>query len=241
MIMKKHILLLGLLFLIPSMLKATDPTLEEILLKYYKATGLEKLLTIKTVEMTGSLIQQDIMPLKVIKMRPDKFKMEFDVQDITAYQVYDGKTAWMTAPWTGNPKPQPMSADRAKDLRSRADFDGILFNWQAKGHHAELVGRETLDSLSAYKIKLTRDDGGIEYYFIDASDFLLKKRISYRKGRDKDVVIENFYSDYRNVEDVMFNFVTETAMDGQIVSKSQFETIKLNLPVDETIFNMPAK
>ncbi len=34
-----------------------------------------------------------------------------------------------------------MSPATAKDFRMRADFDGVIFNWEKKGHKAELIGK----------------------------------------------------------------------------------------------------
>jgi len=58
-----------------------------------------------------------------------KYLLEFDIQDITGFQGYDGQTAWSTAPWTGNPKPQVMPDDRDRNLRSR----GILTDYFITG------------------------------------------------------------------------------------------------------------
>jgi len=239
--MSKFIVLIGLFFLTFTPAYNQDLTLDEVLEKYFKASGLDVFQSSKTIIMIGTLTQQDIMPLKIIKLRPDKYRMDFSVQDSPAIQAFDGQTAWWTMPWTGNNKPQIMSEERAKDIRIRADFDGILFNWQAKGHFAELVGREPMDSLQVYKIKVTRKDGGIEYYFIDAMRFLLQKRFSYRKQRDKEAEVENYFRDYRNIEGVQMAFVTENRIDGQTVSIVEYESVELKKPVDEKIFEMPLK
>jgi|GEM_PF-3257543 len=90
-----------------------------------------------------------------------KYLLEFDIQDITGFQGYDGQTAWSTAPWTGNPKPQVMPDDRDRNLRSRADFDGLLYNWKEKGHSVELVGRDTVENVQAFKLKVAKKDGGV--------------------------------------------------------------------------------
>jgi outer membrane lipoprotein-sorting protein len=235
----KKIIILALLALGISA-GAQELKLDEILEKYYKASGFDKLQEVKTVVMTGTLIQQDEMPLTIIKKRPAKFKMIFDVQDITAYQVFDGKTAWMTAPWTGNPKPQAMPADRAKDMKIRADFDGPIFNWQGKGHTAELAGMDTLAGMPLYKVKLTRNDGGIEYYYFDNQDFMLQKRMTFRKIREQEVEVVSYFSDYRNIGGVMFPFTTQTMMGGQPSNTFQYSTITLNDPVEDVIFEMPA-
>jgi hypothetical protein len=237
--MKRIVFLLGLLLFILAGIRAQDMKLDEVLDNYFKVNGFNNLQKVQTIIMKGSLVQQDIMPLKIVRMRPDKYLMEYDVADLTAYQVYDGKTAWMTTPWTGNPKPQLMQEDRAKNIRNMADFDGLLYNWQTKGHIAGLEGRDSVAGLPVYKIKFTRKDGSIEYYFIDTKSYRLQKKISYRVIRGKETEIANYFRDYRTIEGIQFPFIIDASMDGQQYSSSQFETIELNAPVDVRIFEMP--
>lgn len=173
-------------------------------------------------------------------MRPDKYLMEFDVADMTAYQVYDGEKGWMTAPWTPNPAPQLLSAERATEMKNRADMDGILYHWKEKGHTVELSGTDTLDGLPAYKIKVTRKDRGIEYYFIGKTSFMPQKRIYFRTQGGKEIAVENFYRDYRTVEGIPFAFSVETNNAGR-VNEIQLESVELNKPVDLKIFTMPEK
>jgi hypothetical protein len=189
--------------------------------------------------MTGTMIQQDAMPVKITRMRPDKYVMEFDIQDITAWQAFDGTTAWMTAPWTGNPKPQVMPEDRARDMKTRADFYGVLVNWKEKGHLVELVGRDTVEMAPVYKLKVTKKDGGIEYLYIDLQTFLISKRMYNRIVRGNEVAMENYYRDYREVEGIMYAYTNDTHFGGQPYNSLQIETIELNKPVEEKIFRMP--
>jgi hypothetical protein len=234
----KTIVVLSFLISIASGLMAQELTLDQVLDNYFKANELDKLSQVKTIVMTGTIVQQDLMPVKIIRVRPDKYLMEFDVADMTAYQAFDGQVAWMTAPWTGNAAPQVMPPDRATDLRNRADIDGLLFNWKVKGHLAELAGKDTLNGLELFKIKITRKDGGIEYHFIDASGFRLQKRLSYRQAGGKEVTVENFYRDYRMVDGIPFAFTVETNNAGR-VNEIQLESVELNMPVDLKIFSMP--
>jgi hypothetical protein len=236
----KRILIIGCVMVFCSaILNAQEMKLDEILENYFKANGFDKMQKVQTIIMKGTLVQQDAMPVKIVKMRPDKYLMEFDVADITAYQGYDGKTAWMTTPWTGNPKPQLMPEDRARYMRNTSDFDGLLFNWKAKGHSAELAGMDSVENVPTYKIKLTRKDEGIEYYFIDTKSYLLHKKISYRMIRGKESEVENFFHDYKVVDGIMFPFVIDGSIDGQPYSSNQYDTIELNKPVDEKLFEMP--
>jgi hypothetical protein len=237
----KRTFLLSTTLLLGLLAFSQELKLDEILDRYFKEIGMSALQKANTMILIGSIVQQDLMPVKVVKMRPDKYRMDFSVADNPAIQAYDGKNAWWTAPWTGNPRPQPMPEDRAKDLRVRADFDGILFNWKAKGCQAELAGKDTVEGKIAYKIRLTRVDGGFEYYFIDTEKFLLVKRIYYRKVREQEVAMENYYTDYREIGGILLPFSIDTRMNGQTITTTEYESVVLGKPVDASLFTMPQK
>lgn len=236
--MKTRLSLFGLFLSLASALMAQELTLDEIMEKYYQAARFDKLQQVKTIIMTGTLVQQDLMPVKIVRVRPDKYMMEFDVADMTAYQVFDGQTAWMTAPWTGNAAPQVLPPERAVDLKNRSDMDGVLYRWKDKGHTLELAGNDTVNGLLAYKIKVTRKDGGVEYQFIDQKSFLPLKKLSYRKAGGRELPVENYYRDYRDVEGIPFAFTVENNNAGR-VNEIQYESIELNKPVDLKIFTLP--
>ena len=239
--MGKRIAVTVAILMIFSMAGAQGLTLDKILARHFKAMGHEKLGKIHTIVMTGTIVQQDAMPVKIIRMRPDKYLMESDIQDITVYQGYDGQTAWWTTPWTGNPKPQPMPDDRARELRGRADFDGLLYNWKTKGHAAELISVDTVEKTMAYQVKITKKDGGVEFLFIDTASFVIQKRMYDRMVRGKEVTMEIYFRDYRMVQGCMFPFTQETYVGGQPYNSIQFDSIELNKPVDGQVFRMQSQ
>jgi len=219
---------------------AQEMTLEQVLAGYYRAGNFEKLAGVKTVIMTGTIVQQDLMPVKIVRMRPDKYLMEYDVADMTAYMGYDGHIAWMTAPWTGNAAPQAAPAERSADLKIRADMDGVLVDATKKGHALELAGTDTLDGVILHKIKVTRQDGSVEYECLDPSSFLIVKRIFYRQMRGQEVQVENYYQDYREVEGIPFAFTVETRYPN-FSTEMQFDSVVLDREVDVKIFEMPKR
>jgi hypothetical protein len=210
--------------------------LDDILKRHFVTSGMEQLQKVKIIVMKGTTIQNDAMPAKIIRMRPDKYLIEFDVADLTAYMGYDGVNAWSTAPWTGNSKPQVMPEDRARDLKTRADFDGILYHWKEKGHQVELVGKDTVENEPAYKLKVTKADSAVEFLYLSQSDLLLKKRSFTRMSRGKEVTMDNYYRDYREVHGVRFPFTIDTHFAGQPYNSLQLESVELDVPVDERIF-----
>jgi hypothetical protein len=239
--MKKLFILVGVLIIAASTSIAQELKLDEVLNYYYKATGLDKLQTVKTIIMSGTIIRQDAMPYKLYRVRPNKYRLERDVADITGLTVFDGQIGWSTASWSGNPKPQVIPAQALIDLQNVADFDGIIYDWKIKGHTTELVGKEKIEDSDVYRIKLTRKDGGIEYYLINCNNFLLLRKLSYRIIREKEVEVQNNFSDYRLVDGVMFAFTNVNFMGGQLYSTLQFDLVELNKNIDDNIFVMPTK
>jgi hypothetical protein len=238
----KRIYLLVVVFIIVISLKAQDFKLNEILDSYYSVNGFDKLQNVKTVTMTGIMNLYDNMPLQIVRVRPNKYIMIYDVQDITNYQAYDGNKFWVLMPQTGNAKPQLIPEERAKDFKARADFDGIIYNWKAKGHSAELIGNDTVNKVPVFKVKLTRQDGAIEYYFIGCTDFLLHKKQWFRMIRGKETIYESYYTDYKNIEGILFAFTVENRTVGfQYPTYYRFDSIELNKNVDEKIFEFPIK
>lgn len=239
--MKKLLILVGVLTLYASTAISQGLNLDQILENHSKAVGFDKLQSVKTIVMTGSMITNVIMPLKTIKVRPNKYRQERDVVDITGVTVFDGQIGWFTAPWSGNPKPQVAAEPQLTPLKVLSDFDGTIYNWKAKGHNAELNGTEKIGDTDAYKIKLTRADGGIEYYFIDSKSFLILKKVGYQNIRGKETEVANIYSDYRNTDGIMLAYASESIIGGQPSSSTQYDTIELNTTVDDKIFVMPVK
>ena len=145
----------------------------------------------------------------------------------------------MTAPWTGNTKPQIMNNEAEKDIKIKSDFDGVLYNWNEKKHNVEFIGKDSVSSFEVYKIKLTLKEGGTEFYFINTENFLLQKKIIIRMSRGKEIEVASIYSDYRDLDGIKFSYLSENFMDGQPYSTIQYDTIELNKTVEETIFKMP--
>ena len=240
--MKKYLFLVGVLILATSTLYSQELKLEDVLNSYYKASGFDKLQNAKSIIMAGSTTTWVVMPAKTYRVRPNKFRMERDVNDITGLTVYDGQMAWTTAPWSKNPKPQVVVEPNLSDLKIQADFDGVLYNWKEKGHIVELVGLEKLGDSDVYRIKLTRSDNIVEYYLIDSKSFLIQKKLGIRNIKGKDCKIDITFSDYRNIDGIMFPFNIMNNSEGQPTSvETQYETIEVNKPVDENLFVMPTK
>ena len=93
----------------------------------------------------------------------------------------------------------------------RADLDGPLVDYAAKGSKVELDGVEAVEGRDTYKIKLTMKDGRAIHVWIDAQTFLDTKIEG--QPRILDGVyhpVEIYFRDYRKVNDLEIPFTLET-------------------------------
>jgi outer membrane lipoprotein-sorting protein len=222
--------------------RAEDMKLDDVLAAYYKATGLEKMKDWQTITFTGKSIAQGMeIPVKIVIKRPGMIRVEAEVQGSKMLTGFDGKQGWSITPWSGSSDPQDMTADEIKGMKEQADPEGILYNWKEKGHKAELLGKEDVEGTSAYKIKLTKADGDVETYFIDAETFLPLKISTVVKIQGNETEGEAILSNYQEVHGVMMARTVTNKYKGQVSQVVQLETTEINLPVSDSLFMKPAK
>ena len=146
--------------------------LDEVLDNYYEAVGgIDAWKSVESMRATGSMVMAGMgieAPFVVTTKRPNMVRLEFTFQGMTGVQAYDGETAWMLMPFMGRTDPEVMPIDMAKDVIDQADLDGALIGWQESGHQVELLGKEETAGTEAYKIKVTKKNGDVEYYFLDS-------------------------------------------------------------------------
>jgi hypothetical protein len=219
-------------------------TVDEILTKHYETMGgLEKIKALNTMRITGTMLVGPGMeaPITMERKRPGKRRLEFQIQGMTGVQAFDGEKAWSVMPFMGKKDPEAASEEDSKHEKDDADFDGPLVDWKAKGHAVELVGKEPVEGAEAYKLKITKKNGDIEYYYLDAETYLLVKNEGKVKRRGTEVEGEGTWSDYKDVNGYMMPFTMEQGIKGTPQKQRMtFSKIEINVPLDDARFAMPA-
>jgi outer membrane lipoprotein-sorting protein len=214
--------------------------LQEILDKYFETIGQENLLKVKSQISTGKILQMGMeMPFKAITKRPNKSYLEMEIQGAMMKQAYDGENGWMIAPWTGSADPIDLSGPEARSVKEMADMDGNLWNYEEKGHQLELVGTEEMEGAEVYFLKLTKEGGDVDHYFIDTDNFVVMKMTSKIVINGQETKMEILFSNYRDVKGVLVPFTTEQRFDGQTGMTVNIEEVKINEEIDDAIFLKP--
>ncbi len=230
--------------LLASPVAAQD--LGEVLDNYYEAVGgLDAWQSVQSMRATGKMAMGGTgieAPFTVVTKRPDKIRLEFTFQGMTGIQAFDGETAWMVMPFMGSTDPEVMPEDIAKQFKDEGDVDGPLMGWKESGHQVELIGKEETEGTAAYKIKVTKKDGDVEYYFLDAEYFIPIRVESSSEIQGRTVDIEVVLSDYKEVDGLMVAHSIEQrekgAPSGQVIT---IEQVELNVDIDDSTFTMPEK
>lgn len=228
-------------FLLASL--ASAQTADEIVSKVFAARGgLDKIHSVNAERISGRIAFGEISgPFLVELKRPLKMHMQLTVQNMTLVRVYDGKSAgWANNPFGGKMNPDEMTEEDLRNINEEADFDGPLVDHKQKGNKIEVVGKEKIKGKDAWRLKLTTKNGDVRYYLYDADSFLLTKWEGKRRFGDKEMPVETFLSDYRDVNGLKFPFELDSgSSEADITQKITIENIEVNPDINEAEFAKP--
>jgi len=167
-------------------------------------------------------------------------RTEYTLQGKTAIQAFDGRVAWQVMPFSGKTEAELMTGEDRSSMEEQADVEGELVNWRAKGLAVELVGRETVGGVDAWKLRITRKSGAVKTMWLDATTYLEMREESVRSVEGKPVVWVTTLSDYRDVGGRKVPFVTESRpQEGGGSQKISLTSVEFDVPIDPALFRMP--
>lgn len=228
---------------------ATAETVEEIVAANLEAKGGEEAWkALETGQMTGNMRMGGgatgtiEMPFIVEFKKPDKIRLEFTMQGMTAIQAFDGEIGWSVMPFMGKTEPEEMAEDQVKQLKNQADIEGVLVDYKEKGHTVELMGSEDVDGTPAYKLKVTRANGDVDFLYLDQEYYVEFKIEAQREVQGTEVTVATILGDYKEVDGLIFAHSMEMAFGGgeaqQVIT---IESIELGIEMPDERFAMPEK
>ncbi|CAN5890776.1 hypothetical protein BH11BAC4_BH11BAC4_26800 [soil metagenome] len=213
---------------------AQAQTVDEIVDKNVAAMGgKEKLMSLKTVKMEGTMSTQGF-ELAITNTRTNMVgvRLDIEVNGSTNYQVANttkGSAFW---PVRGMDAPEEMEPAQFKSAQNQMDLQGALCNYKAKGTTVELAGKETVDGAEANKLKVTFKNGIVINYFIDTKTDRLVKSTGMVNTNGQEMEVVTTYSGYKQNADGYWFAYEVTTQQGTI----SYEKISTNIPIDESIY-----
>jgi outer membrane lipoprotein-sorting protein len=223
---------------------SSGQTLDDIIALNLKSKGgLEKIRATESVRMTGTISARDpagkVMKadMTITAKRPNLMRRETTINGQQVVMAFDGKTFWMVR---GNTPPQALPGPQTAYAMQDAEFDSLFVDYKEKGYKIELSGRETLDGGPVYHLKVTKKNGPLQDFYLDAETGLEKKIIASVSAPDQQpATYVTEMSDYRAVDGRQVPFKTQQTANNVTVSTVTLEKVEFNVPADDSLFRMP--
>ena len=243
--MTQRALTLFISLAILSCIEASAQTVDEIIKKNIDAHGgIQKVKAIKSVKVTGKVLPTNLgqeIPIVIQQKRKNFVRIDATFQGKSQISAYDGQTGWKIDPFQGSSEPERVAGEELKELEEQSDMDGSLVDYKEKGHTVELVGKEDLEGTPVYKLKLTLKNGDVRNIYIDAANYLELKTTAKRQTSGGEIEIENYLGNYKPVNGILMAHSIENKVRGQVVSQITFDKVEMDIPIDDSVFKMPAK
>lgn len=214
-------------------------SLESILESHFKIVGQAKLLEANSIIAKGTLVQSGIdIELVTYNKRPDKFRLEGRVEELTFVEVYDGNIGWTFNQLIGDDQPTLIGEAELELLKTNADFDGILYNYKEKGYTIELLEPENVGNVLTDVIMLSKESSKVKFFLESESGIILKSTTTLLIG-GVERVYESVFKDYRYVEEILFPFSVDVFIDGELIMNINYASIELDAEIEDFRFATP--
>ncbi len=202
-------------------------TVETIINDYVKAIGgKEKVDAVNTVkQVMEAEVQGQKLKMTVKTKKPNKESMEIEMMGMVMQRgAFNGETGYNEARGQKMPLTDEEIEEKKKEILPFSEL-GLLDS-------GELLGVEMVDGVSCYVIK----DGDSKIYFNTENGLMIQKVDSQTDGEGNVTSQRLEFSDYQEVDGVLFPFQMKTKMGPMDIVFKVIE-IKVNAEVEDKDFD----
>jgi outer membrane lipoprotein-sorting protein len=224
---------------------AKAQTADEIISKHVEAIGgAENWKKVNSMVQTGSVSFQGMDISVVATIVHNKgMRRDISLMGMNGYEIVTPTEGWRYMPFGGGQTAaEPITPDELKESQDDLDAQGNLVDFKAKGHSAELLGKEDVDGTECYKIKLTQKGGKVTTYFIDPQTYYAVKALTTIKANGQEAEVTYGYSNYQKLPEGIIVPMTMSIPLGGPGQNADFvvSKIEINKTIDDSVFK-PAK
>ena len=229
-------ILLGLPFI------AASQKVDEIIEKHIAAHGgVDKWNKVNSLKITGTFtafsIEKDYM---CYKTKSGSYYGDFSLGEFNVVESFDGKSGWTIDPWQEITYARNINSDEANVFMQKAEFFTPFFNYKSKGYSVEDIGKDTIDGIELFVLKLTKTNGKVETWYLNSKTYLEYCCKSDWVDFASAVPSEVFFDDFRNVDGLIIPFFSDRTF-WQRDRILQIEKIEINPEIDPDIYIMPRR
>jgi hypothetical protein len=222
-------------------------TVDQVIEQNTKAMGGRAAIeAVKSIEVELHIVDPDFeVDGRYRAARPGRMRIDVLAHGKHVYtEAFDGDRGWQ---WKGKGIAiEEESAEATAALRHGVELPGKLVGLhelRQRGHRVDLAGRERIDGIDYYALRITMNDGSATTLYVDARNWLITRRRDVRPLHvDIDptpTTIESRFSDFRKVGGVLFAFAsTDTDLATRdVLETTTVRSITVNPQFDATIFS----
>lgn len=219
---------------------ANAQTVEEIIAKHIEAHGGETAWNaVKSLKITGRFtafsVEEDFYAIKTAN---GSYFSELHLGQHKVIEAFNGKTGWTIDPWQEILYPRELNKTETNVFLQKAEFFTPFYHYKEKGYQVELLGKQDLEGVEVFAIKLTKPNEKTETWYLNASTFLEYKYESAWVDFAYPAPAQTYFDDFRNVDGLLIPFYVEREF-WQRNRMLIIENVEINPEIDEHIFEMP--
>jgi hypothetical protein len=232
----------------PGEKEAGRPTAEQILNKYVAAIGGENAWArFKTIVVKGRLERSRGRnadgslitvhdAVEITLKGPDKYLVKLTTPQGVLMQGINGGVGWVS----GNDGSRQLSAADMERVKRGSARYGIIKVTEAP-ERMRVIGTEVIGGREAYVVATSIDPTRDKRLFFDKQTGLLMREITTTETMLGPLPDQVDFEDYRDVDGVKLPFTIRTSdVAAFSTARRRFTEIKLNVSVEDGVFNMPA-
>ena len=216
---------------------------QQILVAAAQAARGDSLRSISTLEFTekGNIYTpQGGLPITVQWQvaYPDKVHAEVTLPVAKVTQISDGKSAWIQSPQGTREVPADAVGEFQRGITLFGGW-GLYQQALAGGVKAQYLGQEkTADGAQADTLNWQAPFGTVKLYFDSATHLLVEAKYTSNSMQGP-VESDERWSDFRTIEGRQFPYQSVTYRAGSKYTDSTVQEIKINPPLDPSLFVKP--
>jgi zinc protease len=205
--------------------------------------GLARLRAIKTLVVTtrAKALGPDVPPDEAQTVTyieyPNHVRVESTIRGTTILQVYDGTHGWVRDPNGTHDVPEQMLRDFESGLK-RDTITALLGAADGRIRVRKLPDARDERGAVRQALELSGADFEPMVMYVDPATGLVSKQSYVVNGPGRPLVEESF-TDYRNVDGVQINFAASVRVGGQPALERTVTDARINAPIDPAMFRRP--
>lgn len=226
---------------------ATSRSVDAVLDDYYEAVGgYQRIKGVRARRMRGVYHEGKLLAqTEIVQMRPNLRRVVVHGGAWDHYEGFDGAPYEFHRDSGKAGRLSRVTGEAALAIVRGAEFDESFVDYGARGFKAALVGRETLQGLDVYRVRIMRtDDWALDFLFDVHSHLLvgLQKAMPLH-AEGPPITSLTLYSDWRFTGGLLvpFSGMEVKLATGEVMNTLRWDSIELNGAVAPDELNPPTQ